>query len=479
MEMESKAYDAITYKDLFLSSVDMVYIRKLDIVQSPGSHASLYLEAVLDGEQDENEFHSIGKTMTLMYQSKEGSRPLFYGVIDKISIEKDGESVILYLEAWDSTQLMDTERRNRAFQDPQMTPHQIMAEVMQAYPGADYRLNVPETPIGQLIVQYEETDWEFLNRFFSRYQEPLYPNPEFESIRLLAGESPDTEDWEWDRLPYTLSQNYMELNNRKENGPGDIFAGQNVQYQVETYDLASMGNEILYKGSLWYVGGVERHLEKGLLVSRYMLRKEEGLKLLPRQNARLTGISIDGQILACSRDRVQVEMEIDVAGGEAAHYWFPYSTVASSSDGSGWYCMPEKGESVRVYFPVADEKEAYVVTNIKAHTPEQGNPSDPMGNPNVRNIETAQGNQVKFTEEGVVIAAGSGQGSILLKKSGEVVLDAIKDISISAGNVINIIAANEVIMKSQTSIRVAGEQGADVELKKGKLSFHGMLINEN
>ncbi len=51
MEMESKAYDAITYKDLFLSSVDMVYIRKLDIVQSPGFHASLYLEAVLD-EQD-------------------------------------------------------------------------------------------------------------------------------------------------------------------------------------------------------------------------------------------------------------------------------------------------------------------------------------------------------------------------------------------------------------------------------------------
>ena len=78
-----------------------------------------------------------------------------------------------------------------------------------------------------------------------------------------------------------------------------------------------------------------------------------------------------------------------------------------------------------------------------------------------------------------MIAAGSGQGSILLKKSGEVILDAIKDISISAGNVINIIAANEVIMKSQTSIRVVGEQGADVELKKGKLSFHGMLINEN
>ena len=108
-----------------------------------------------------------------------------------------------------------------------------------------------------------------------------------------------------------------------------------------------------------------------------------------------------------------------------------------------------------------------------------GNPSDSMGNPNVRNIETAQGNLVRFTEEGVEIAAGSGEGNILLKKSGEVILDAAKDITISAGKAINIVAANEVILKSQTSIRVASEQGADVELKEGRISLHGMLINEN
>ena len=126
-----------------------------------------------------------------------------------------------------------------------------------------------------------------------------------------------------------------------------------------------------------------------------------------------------GQIAAAKRDRVQVDMEIDNGGKEGEHYWFPYSTVASSPDGSGWYCMPENGESVRVYFPVADEKEAYVVTNIKAHEPKEGNQDDPMGNPNVRNIETAQGNQVQFTEEGVVIAAGRKQGSILLKRVGK------------------------------------------------------------
>ena len=30
-----------------------------------------------------------------------------------------------------------------------------MAEVMCTYPAADYKLNVPKMPIGQLIIQYE------------------------------------------------------------------------------------------------------------------------------------------------------------------------------------------------------------------------------------------------------------------------------------------------------------------------------------
>ena len=139
-------------------------------------------------------------------------------------------------------------------------------------------------------------------------------------IRVLAGESPDTEQLEWDSLPYTLLQDYGELNRRKENGLGELLEQENVQYQIETYEIASLGNEIRYKGSFWYIGGVERHLEKGILVNSYVLRKEAGLKVLPYFNQRLTGISIDGQIAAAKRDRVQVDMEIDNGGKEGEHY---------------------------------------------------------------------------------------------------------------------------------------------------------------
>ena len=106
-------------------------------------------------------------------------------------------------------------------------------------------------------------------------------------------------------------------------------------------------------------------------------------------------------------------MEIAAGDGGNERYWFSFFTVAALSDGSGWYCMPEAGEDVRVYFPTVDEKEAYVVTAIKSHEPDAGNPNDPMGNPNVRNIQTAQGNQVQFAKKGVVIAAGQVSVSVL------------------------------------------------------------------
>ena len=469
--------EAITYKDLFLSFIQTTYIRTLDIRQRSGEHASLYLEAVLHSEIEENDLHGIGETMTLLYVQEGEIKPLFYGVIDEISTKKDGDSRILFLEAWDATRIMDTEKRFRAFQNPAMKVKELVDEVMKTYPGCDYKLHIPNVSIGQLLMQYGETDWEFLKRIFSKYYAPVYPDPAFDAVRLQMGESKMTEDWNWDAYPFELFQNFEELNARKENGFAELSCAQTVQYQVESYDIASLGSQVCYKGNSWYIKEVKRTLKDGLLVSQYRLSQKEAMKILPYFNEKLTGVSVDGQIVAVARDKVQVEMELDAGSGEP--YWFPFSTVASSSDGSGWYCMPEIGESVRVYFPVDDEKEAYVVTNIKAHEPQQGTVSAPMDNPKVRTIETAQGNQVQFTEEGVLLATGSGEGKILLKKTGEILLDAKKDIVISAGEAINIVASNELVMKSQTSIKIANETGAEVELKKGRIRLHGMTIHEN
>lgn len=470
---------AITYKNLFLSAMEVSYFIDVKIKEAPGEHASLYVKAVLDSELNENDFHAIRDDISLQYWRNEEAHVLFYGVVDRLLLETDGEGKILVLTAWGATVQMDITRQKRIFQNPDMGVHQLVAEIMKTYSGSDYKIHIPDEPIGQLAVQYEETDWEFLKRFLSKYHEMLYSDTTYPYIRFEAGLSPHAEACSWDELPFVLSQDLRGLAERKVNGMDQLTASQNTMFEIESYDVASIGSQILYKGSPWFVESADRFMEQGLLVSKYRLRQRERLKVLPYFNQNISGVSIDGVIAGVQRDRVQVEMEITAGDGSGEKYWFPFSTVAASSDGSGWYCMPETGESVRVYFPLDDEKEAYVVTAIKSHEPEAGNANDTMGNPNVRNIQTAQGNQVQFTDVGVVIAAGDGKGSVLVKKSGEIVLDALMDIRISAVENLNIMAMNELTIKSQESIQVASSAGGDMEIKKGTVALHGMLINEN
>ncbi|MEY8356563.1 phage baseplate assembly protein V [Lachnospiraceae bacterium 54-53] len=482
MEKAAERYDqndkgAVTYKDLFLKAMGIAYFRIVRITERPGEHAFMYAEAVLDSEMEENDFHEIRDTISLAYRKDGKEHVLFYGVVDKISMSKDGGEQVVIIEAWDGTRQMDVERRKRTFQNPQMGIHELIGQVMSTYVGSDHMVHIPDEPIGQLLIQYEETDWEFLNRFLSKYRESVYPDPAFPDIRFEAGLSPKPEVQFWDRHPYKLSQDFIQLGAMKENGMEGLTRSQNTVYQVETYDIVSIGSQIIYKGTPWYIASAERRLEDGLLKNRYRLKQKDSLKILPRYNEKITGISIDGVIASVKRNQVQVNMDIEAGVGEK--YWFPFSTVAASSDGSGWYCMPESGESVRVYFPVDDEKDAYVVTNVKGHEPEGGNAPDPMGNPNHRNIQTAQGNQVQMTEEGVLIAAGDSQGSILLKKTGEVLLNALKDITVLAAENLNITAKNDLTVKSQTSIRMSCQSGADVEMKKGTVELHGDEVYEN
>lgn len=468
---------AVTYKDLFLQAIGIAYFRRIRITERPGEHAFLYAEAVLDSEMDENDFHEIKDTVSLAYRKDGEDHVLFYGVVDKISMAKDGGEQVVIIEAWDGTRQMDVERRKRIFQNPEMGVHKLIEQVMSTYVGSDHMVHIPDEPIGQLLVQYEETDWEFINRFLSKYRENIYPDPAFPDIRFEAGLSQKPEEQFWDRLPYKLSQDFIQLGAMKENGLLGLTRSQNTVYQVETYDIVSIGSQIIYKGTSWYIESAERRLEDGLLKNRYRLRQKESLKILPYYNEKITGISIDGVIAAVKRNQVQVEMEIEAGDGEK--YWFPFSTVAASSDGSGWYCMPENGESVRVYFPIDDEKEAYVVTNVKGHEPETGSTPDPMGNPDLRNIQTAQGNQVQMTPEGVLIAAGDSHGSIFLNKNGEVILNALNDITVLAAENLNISAKNDLTVKSQTSIQVSCQSGADVEMKRGTVGLHGDEIYEN
>ena len=62
---------------------------------------------------------------------------------------------------------MDADVRNRSFQDTAMTLRQLIGKVMEPYPSKQLLFSIPDVEMGRIAIQYQETDWAFLNRLLS------------------------------------------------------------------------------------------------------------------------------------------------------------------------------------------------------------------------------------------------------------------------------------------------------------------------
>lgn len=359
---------AITYKDLYLSFGEVISMDKIEIIQEPNKHGTLLLSAVLDGEQDGEVFDTLPETVSVLYRIGEEEKILFKGMVAESSMERVGNHRQLELKAYDATYLLDTKRKTRSFQNTSKTNHSVIDEVMKEYPDCICTKNLPEEEIGRIWFQYEETDWEFLRRFLSHYSDSLYADATYYTARFQAGLSPEDIEVDWDSAPYRISKALEWYDYLSQNGFEEIKPEDFMEYSVDSFDLYTLGSRLTYKGRKWYIGGLKRVLSDGLLVSTYELKQREGLLKPHEYNQRITGISMDGKTVNVQNDKVQVTINGDMTT-EQGTYWFPFSTVAASADGSGWYSMPEIGDSIRVYFPTCDEKEGYVITKHDSHMP--------------------------------------------------------------------------------------------------------------
>lgn len=360
--------NAITYKDLYLSFGEVISMDRLEIVQSPNRHGRLNLSAVLNGEGEGEVFDELPSDVSVLYREDGEEKVLFKGMVAESSMERVGNHRKLELKAYDATYLLDTKRKTRSFQDTSRTNHSVIAEIMKEYPECICMKNLPERPIGRIWFQYEETDWEFLRRFLSSYSDSLYADATYHTARFQAGLSPEDIEVDWDDCPYCMGKNLERYDFLSQNGFDGLGLDKFIEYSVDSYGLYTLGSRLIYKGRRWYVGEVERRLTDGLLTTTYRLQQREGLLKPQEYNQRITGVSLDGKTVKVQGDTVRVSINGDMTT-EQGTYWFPYSTVASSPDGSGWYSMPEVGDSIRVYFPTCDEKEGYVVTKHDSHMP--------------------------------------------------------------------------------------------------------------
>ncbi len=471
---------AITYENLVLSTYETEHILSLSLQKETNHHASLHLIAVLSEERADEYIYTTGAmtAITLGYRNHESNiELLFRGSVVNIQVTRNGDVFHMELFALGNTCIMDIVKCSRSFQNIEMTTHQLISEIMKTYTVSDFRLEIPDEPIGKLVVQYRETDWEFLKRFVSRYGAVMIPDVKAEGIAYYVGVPKQGDTFKADDFHYTMIKSMDEYLSMKENRWGDVKEIDFIQFVIKDPRAFQLGEHIVLGDKSLHIEKAQHTLSDGILNNTYVLRRKDGFRSLGFYNAELVGASITGVVVNVARDKVMVDLEIDGAG--RAVYWFPYSTMSASPDGSGWYCMPEKGDQIRVYFPTGDESEAYAVSSVSSYQPKPGESKDSMGNPNVKYLKTANDQVIQFAEDGIVINSGSGQATIFLGNSGKVSLYGNSNVNVTAEDTLSLIAKNQLLLGAQNSVTLKNEKAEIILKENGNIHVKGTKIYSN
>lgn len=464
--------DAITYGQLVLMLGDTkLSVLELVISEEPGRHGRLSAEAAAEeGEKDFLLYEERGD-VSVYAEQEEDKTPLFYGFVTRMEIKTVGKQCMVYLEAVTQSYQMDLTAWNRTYQDTALTSYQLLENIIEPYwPFGQILASIPEEELGQIAVQYQETDWAFLNRMLSKYGVSACVDSTSPGICIRAGLMDILDDADWDDLPYTVSRNTAPANTNC------ALKGQ-ICYTVEAYDIVPLGEMVEFHGLELYIGKIERNISKGLLVNRYSLYFEEGMEVSRYYNPFLSGVSINGIVTGVKRDRLLTWMETDVLLTCQKKYFFPFSTVAASPDGSGWYCMPRKGDRVRIFFPTDDESEGYAIANLHGESKPASGSS--IENPDAKDITMPDGKSVRFIKDGIQLAVGEDKGTVTLTNDGKVEIRTDEGIEIGAAEVLYLITEGEMTVKAGTQIQITSDQGGSIRLTQDTAEIKADAIWNN
>lgn len=403
---------------------------------------------------------------------------LFNGVITSLDVKALQQVGYISMEALSYSYLLDIKQKNRSFQNKNITYEQLVKSVIADYPSAQTMItdkNISSKMTGKPFVQFKETDWRFLKRLASNFNEGLVPPMTLKDIKFYFGVNIQKNIGEIDHdvITYHIEKRIDEYKEMIENHKQDLIEQDFIIYHVECKRIMEIGDKVSFKKIAFYVRSIEIVVENTMIKYRYQLSQRRGLSQKKLYNHKLVGTSLKGDVISISKHDILIKLDIDKEQRKEDAYWFPFSTVFSSANNTGWYFMPELGDRVRLYFP-DDKEENAVAMNAVPIAPAQKNP-------NVRYISTIHGKEIKMTPDGIYITGKKGKMYInLSEKDG---------IEISCDKNINIVSKENITIASQKKIDIAAEKiniiggsdtGSKIEIDDNvQINGKQVKVNEN
>ena len=419
------------------------------------------------------EYMQLGRNHTwvrVAAVAQQRERILFYGVLESMREEIKGASCRMELVLKSGTVLMDYQEKMRSFQSESLTYGELLDICNEGYDSAAKTMTVAkEKTIDQFIMQYHETDWEFIKRLASMNHTAVIANCSAKGEKYYFG-LPDSSDIiTGDCVEYYTQCDIQEYWKKKGSGLS-VTPADTMSYIWESREIYNLGDGGNIEGRGLFVWKIIREMKGNILYHTYYMQPKQTFRMPVQNNYRLSGASLFGIVKAVRGEKVQIEIFNDENKNKTGIRWFPYATVYSSGDGTGWYCMPEPGDKIRLYFPNEHDREAYAVSAYHEAGADlrKNHKCKFWRNREGKEIQLAPGRILLTNNNGTYIELSDADG-IDIVSTGHVTLSAGETLRISSsGSSIEMSAPNKVRLKQgDTEMSLGGDlnmRGAQIKL---------------
>lgn len=430
-------------------------ILELEFVKKINEHAKLYVKGVLkEGEEDSligKQWDAQAITLT------EAGKTLFCGVATDVGVICENGVYYLEAEAVSLTVNLDRTQKKRSFQEKGRSYQSIVSEIAGEY-GASVKCVAPGKQIENLLLEYQETDWEFLKRLASHSNSVLVPDPTGEtpafSFGLPTGKSYTEETGKADFSIRKKMSRYRKLSQCEDISYQEADA---VEYTIRTeFAALEIGDQVTIRGQSLYVREVRLRLSGAVFLCTCSATSKSGISAAKASHPHLNGLTLDGKVLKAIDDTVKVHLSIDPAQDEGKAYPFPYATGYSAEKHTGWYVMPEIGDTVQVVFPTEDENQAYAVQSARKEDTEK------TKDPQVKYLRTPNGKEIKLDKEEILITAKDEVTFIRINEKTGVDVYTDKKVNVISGGNITVTSGDNISMSSKNDFSIHAGKNLNV-----------------
>ena len=369
---------------------------------------------------------------------------LMYGIVAGFTMDRFPHRTVLTLKIMSGTWLMDCETHFRSFQNPDLSYEQVMEVINKGYTDSDFDgIRAIKSPVGGLLLQYLETDWEFLRRVTSHFGSYVTPDMVYLGVAYNVGrkESPGVVKIPVN-TPFTAKKRVGDFMRNSSIGLGSFSESDYLEFEFRTREIYNLWDMISLDNYTGYICKTHSEYVGSELMHTYFLRSDQGMASIPAFNEKHIGCSFGAVVKDVKQDVVRIDITNDENGSQDNTIWFPYSTVYSTPGGPGWYCMPEVGDQVRLHIPDEREQNAYVISAVhKGNSPDRQNPDH-------KSIKTIYGKELLMTPELIKLTNNNGM-SVELDDGVGIRIMSDKEILIQA-------ASNITITSEEASMTVSG-----------------------